>query len=78
MHVTYMNFYNTNVAPQVIVLYISPRGGGNATEIRRMALNRFEHYVVRERIPLAADDEIQADTNTASAVKYIVGGETNA
>ncbi len=78
MHVTYISIFNTNSTTQTVLMYISPRGGGNATQFRRIRLTENEHYVIVDRLPLTAGDEIQASTTTASAVKVVVSGETNA
>ena len=73
-------FCNINAAPQTINLFIT-RSGGTRRQIYRFILAQWESVTTLSGggvLLLANGDIIEADTTTASAVSYVVGGATSA
>lgn len=71
--VTLVTLYNTGGSTETVLVYLQ-KSGESARKIRRIELGATQSYVISERIPLAAGDEIQAETTTATTVDYTVSG----
>ncbi len=76
VYVTYISLFNTHATTQVIKVYIKRNNIATLFQIRRFSRTQNTHAVITDNIPLSLGDEIHAVTTTASAVDYIVGGET--
>lgn len=70
-------FFNTNASSQTLNVYVK-RSGSVSRQIHREATMAQYASVnpLSETLFLSAGDVIEADTTTASAVDYFIGGAT--
>ena len=76
-----LNFYNTNAAGQTINVYITRSGQTRRQLYRSSSIAQYARLAFLsggEVLILSGGDTIDADTTTASAVDYYIGGATDA
>ncbi len=72
--------YNSNATGQTTNVYVT-RSGGSRRQIYQFALAQYDTATVLasgEVMALSSGDIIEADTNTSTAVDYVIGGEVYA
>ncbi len=76
-----LNFFNTHATGQVLNLYITRSGQTRRQLYRSSSTAQYasiSYLSGGESLILSNGDTLDADTNTASALVYVIGGATDA
>lgn len=71
--ITYLHLYHANATPQVVNVYLNI--GGTSRQYSRDTINQYGDLDVFSGIFLNEGDTIEADSTTADAVLFVLGGE---
>lgn len=71
-------FFNTNAITQTLNIYMT-RSGGTRRQLYQVSLNQFQSFDIDtagEVLCMSPGDILEADTTTATAVDYMITGQT--